>query len=130
MALNRKNKPAGYKKLNGGGWISKHNRLAIYIRDGFCCMYCGRDLRRADASGLTLDHLVCRVNGGSDDSTNLITACRSCNSQRQDKAWRQYATGGAIERIRRHVRRKLNVLLAKSIIAGTAGDPRVESLRY
>lgn len=26
-------------------WIRKERRLAIYIRDSFCCQYCGRDLR-------------------------------------------------------------------------------------
>lgn len=41
-----------------------------------------------------LDHLVPRVQGGTDAATNLVTACRSCNSARKEmsvKGWSAYA---------------------------------------
>jgi 5-methylcytosine-specific restriction endonuclease McrA len=100
-------------------WCAKPTRLAIYIRDGFACQYCGRNLRDADPRELTLDHLKCREHGGSNDPKNLILACLKCNSSRSDRVkWYDYATGGAVERIRKTVRRKLNRELAKALIAG------------
>lgn len=102
-------------------------RLAIYIRDGFSCAYCGRDLRGAPRDEITLDHLACRVNGANHHERNLVTACRRCNSGRAAKPWREYATAGAAERIARLIRRKLNADLAKAIIDGRT--PRAEAER-
>lgn len=48
------------------------------------CCYCG--IR----SDLSADHLIPRMKGGTDDSDNLVWACRSCNSSKQGKdmvAW-------------------------------------------
>ena len=109
---------------NGGSkWIRKDKRLAIYLRDGFCCAYCGKDLHGAAPFDVTLDHLNAKHSAGNHNEANLVTACRSCNSSRQDKPWRQYATGGAIKRICRLRRRKLKRyrVLAKAIIAGQTG---------
>lgn len=116
--------------LSGGSWITPARRLAIYLRDGFACAYCGVDMHGFDPFNVTLDHLECRSGGESDHGEhNLVTSCRKCNSARQDKPWRQYATGGAIARIQNLRRRKLNMALARAIINGTAGDPRVEARR-
>jgi 5-methylcytosine-specific restriction endonuclease McrA len=101
---------------NGSKWIKPCVRLAIYIRDDFTCNYCGRHLKDAPAADVTLDHIKPRSKGGDDNPRNLITACRSCNSARQNKAVKDYAPGGAIDRIKRQIRRKLNIELAKSII--------------
>lgn len=115
-------------------WITKEKRLAIYIRDEFTCCYCGKNMKNDDPNFVTLDHLVPRNplvahgNGGN-EATNLITACKSCNSSRQDKPWMDYATGGARDRIETRRNQPLNVPLAKALIAGTAGDAEVEALR-
>jgi 5-methylcytosine-specific restriction endonuclease McrA len=114
---------------NGSKWIRPEKRLAIYIRDGFSCAYCGRDLRNAAPEEVNLDHLLPRSAGGGNEATNLITACRSCNCSRQDKPWADYATGGAIDRIEQLRRAPLNLPLAKAIIADEAGDPDVEAQR-
>lgn len=48
------------------------------------CYYCG------SRSHLAVDHLIPRIRGGSDDSDNLVWACRACNSSKQGKdlmAW-------------------------------------------
>ena len=58
-------------------WITKNRRLAIYKRDGFACVYC-----TSRAQALSLDHLRARYKGGGHDTTNLVTACISCNSRR------------------------------------------------
>lgn len=114
---------------NGSKWIRKEKRLALYIRDGFACAYCGRDLRSAEPDEVTLDHLLPRQAGGSNEASNIITACRPCNSSRQDRPWIDYATGGARDRIEQLRHAPLNLRLAKAILDGTAGDPRVEALR-
>lgn len=64
-------------------WIEKSKRLAIYRRDGMACVYCGSAIE--DGVTLTLDHLICRDNGGSHAHTNLVTCCHKCNSVRGDR---------------------------------------------
>jgi 5-methylcytosine-specific restriction endonuclease McrA len=112
-------KPNG-KRLNGkgGGWINPTLRLAIYLRDGFLCAYCGRDLHDANPREVTLDHLTPQCEGGSHEPRNLVTACLSCNSRRQHTRWTKYAPAGAVERITRNRRRVPNVKLARAIRSG------------
>lgn len=122
---------ANGKRLNGkgSGWCPKRVRLAIYIRDKFRCQYCGRDLRNANPREVTLDHLKPQCKGGSHEPSNLITACLSCNSRRQHTPWRRYATGGAVERIKRVIRRPLNIALARAILRGTASRAELRHAR-
>lgn len=115
-------------------WITKEKRLAIYIRDNFTCCYCGSSLKSADPNLVTLDHLVPRNvkvshGGGGNEATNLVTACKSCNSSRQDKEWTSFAPGGAYDRIMTLRYQSLNMPLAKALIAGTCGDAETEALR-
>jgi 5-methylcytosine-specific restriction endonuclease McrA len=112
-----------------GTWIRAEKRLAIYIRDGFACGYCGKSLKNAEPFDVTLDHLVPRVSGGSNNAYNLVTACRACNCSRQDKPWFDYATGGARDRIEQLRNSPLNIKLAKALIADKAGNPDVEDKR-
>ena len=72
-----------------GSWIRQEKRQAIYSRDGFTCAYCGADLSERGEE-LTLDHVTARANGGHNDATNLVTACRSCNSSKQDMGLRRF----------------------------------------
>lgn len=55
---------------------------AIKARDGHRCVHC---TATAESSGahLQLDHLVPRSLGGLDVESNLVTACRPCNSSRK-----------------------------------------------
>jgi 5-methylcytosine-specific restriction endonuclease McrA len=110
------------KAGQGSKWIRPEKRLAIYLRDDMCCAYCGTNLKNAKPEEIGLDHLVCSSEGGSNEPSNLVTACRKCNSSRGVQPWREFATGGAVARIKNIVRRKLNVELAKAIIAGETGD--------
>lgn len=61
-----------------GGWIRPTTRLAIYLRDDVCCVWCGADYYSGRA--FTLDHLHPREHEGSNDWGNLVTACWQCNS--------------------------------------------------
>lgn len=112
-----------------GRWIRVEKRLSIYLRDSFRCLYCGTDLRHAAPADITLDHLLPRSAGGSNDATNLVTACRSCNSSRGDRPWVDYATGGARDRIEQLRREPLNIKLAKALIQDRAGDDALEGAR-
>lgn len=50
------------------------------------CFYCGSKLN------LAIDHLIPRIRRGSDESDNLIWACRKCNSSKQGRdmlSWMQ-----------------------------------------
>ena len=51
-------------------------RQNIFKRDAFTCQYCGSE------KDLTLDHLVPRSKGGKSIWTNLVTACKRCNSKK------------------------------------------------
>lgn len=107
-----------------GRWIRADKRLAIYLRDSFCCLYCGCDLHGADPRDVTLDHLVARVDGGTNDESNLVTACRECNCSRQDKPVSRFASPEARKHIRRNTRRSLRRyrVLARAILADECGS--------
>lgn len=49
-------------------------RQNIFKRDKFCCQYCGKN------RDLTLDHVVPKARGGKSAWTNLVTACKRCNT--------------------------------------------------
>lgn len=75
---------------NGQGmkWITHKRRLAIYLRDGLACAYCGATVE--DGAQLTLDHGRPRDHGGSNKETNLVTACARCNSVRGTRPWKVF----------------------------------------
>jgi hypothetical protein len=101
-------------------WITPVRRRAIYLRDGFTCQYCGRDLHGAEPREVTLDHLVAQSHTDKPDhsSSNLITACRKCNCGRADRIWYKFAPAGAVARIQRTRRRKPNLKLARALMNG------------
>jgi hypothetical protein len=61
--------------------ISKEDRIAVYARDHFRCVWCGK------SEPLTLDHVVPWSNGGSDSINNLRTLCGPCNERRSNFAY-------------------------------------------
>lgn len=73
----------------GSKWIRREKRLAIYMRDGLACCYCGAGIE--DDTKLTLDHLTAHSHGGSNGETNLVTACHRCNSSRGNRDWKEFA---------------------------------------
>ena len=59
--------------------LNKPNRNRIYKRDGYECVYCG------SKKHLTLDHVLPKSRGGSNEWTNLVTCCSKCNRQKDNK---------------------------------------------
>jgi CRISPR/Cas system Type II protein with McrA/HNH and RuvC-like nuclease domain len=57
----------------------KMNRHRIFKRDNHQCVYCGS---RRD---LTLDHVIPKSRGGSNDWMNLVTSCSKCNVKKADR---------------------------------------------
>lgn len=52
------------------------SRENVFKRDGFKCQYCGTNKE------LTIDHLVPKAKGGKTSWSNLVTACKRCNSKK------------------------------------------------
>jgi hypothetical protein len=114
------------KRNQGSKWIRKDKRLAIYLRDGLSCVYCGRTMEQGDAQ-LTLDHVTPVELGGSNRARNLVTCCMGCNCSKQDKPVREFVayldaqgadTQGLAKRVRKHTRRSIKRWrrIAKDII--------------
>lgn len=57
--------------------VSKRVRFEVLRRDRHMCRYCGSS---APDVVLVIDHVAPVALGGSDDPSNLVTACRECNS--------------------------------------------------
>jgi len=58
----------------------------LFARDRDRCQYCGRsatDLKPRE--GLTRDHLVPLSRGGTNDWSNVVTACGSCNTRKANR---------------------------------------------
>lgn len=115
----------------GGKWIRQDKRLAIYLRDGLACVYCGT-VMEVESFQLTLDHVLSQEMGGGNDEGNLVTACKYCNSAKQSKSVQAFLaylarkglnTTDVQRRIRNHTRRSLTKYraMAKQIIAARCG---------
>ncbi|MEM7784953.1 MAG: HNH endonuclease, partial [Planctomycetota bacterium] len=50
------------------------------------CVYCGRNSNR-----ITKDHVIPRSQGGSDQASNIVQACPSCNQAKGNRTPQQWA---------------------------------------
>lgn len=57
--------------------VSKRLRFEILRRDNYTCRYCGA---KAPDVPLRVDHVIPEALGGTDEPSNLVTACEPCNS--------------------------------------------------
>jgi hypothetical protein len=60
-------------------------RKIVFERDGYTCVYCFQYGGKLEA-----DHITPLSRGGSNDLSNLVTACRRCNRQKRDKTVREF----------------------------------------
>lgn len=116
---------------HGQKWIRNEKRLAIYLRDGLACAYCGATVE--NGAVLTLDHLRPHSKNGTNNATNLVTCCKKCNSSRGNRSLRgfcravaQYVNHGiTAKKVEQYVkncaRRALPLDEAKSLINRQGG---------
>lgn len=94
----------------GMNWIRQDKRLAIYLRDGCACVWCGATVE--SGAKLTLDHIVVHSKTADNSETNLVTACHRCNTSRGVRSAGKFAVaiaaylnhGITAEQILKHVR--------------------------
>lgn len=62
-------------------WVWRDARMRILDRDK-CCVYCGdTSLTLRTAS---IDHLIPKAKGGTNDDSNLALSCKKCNTDKED----------------------------------------------
>jgi hypothetical protein len=59
--------------------LSAHDRQAVAERARYCCEYCQSQLKFS-ADSFSVEHIVPRSRGGSDDLSNLALACQRCSN--------------------------------------------------
>ncbi len=69
----------GHHRLPAGPHFVGLNKYRLFARDRHVCGYCGR---HCDERELTIEHIRPVSRGGRHDWTNVVTACRSCNSRK------------------------------------------------
>lgn len=57
-------------------------RVLILERDNYKCSYCMKELNRDE---FYIDHVFPRSKGGHNFRSNLLTACKSCNTKKNDQ---------------------------------------------
>ena len=58
----------------------------LFARDRYACQYCRRPSHELKPrESLTRDHLVPLSRGGTNEWTNVVTACSSCNTRKSNK---------------------------------------------
>lgn len=65
----------------------------VFERDGGKCHYCGC------GHSITFDHIVPKSKGGSNSESNLVCACRPCNSSKGTKDYDEFKEWLQAERI-------------------------------
>lgn len=73
--------PASKRRARTPRKVTLKLRWSILRRDGFRCVYCGADGATAK---LHVDHVVPVSAGGTNEDTNLVTACEACNLGKAD----------------------------------------------
>lgn len=61
------------------GFRAHPKRKMIYKRDHYTCQYCG------SIKDLTIDHVIPKSKGGTNNWDNLVTCCRKCNLKKGNK---------------------------------------------
>jgi 5-methylcytosine-specific restriction endonuclease McrA len=54
------------------------NRRTVFARDEYRCQYCG-------AAAENIDHVLPRSRGGRHEWSNVVAACRRCNSRKENR---------------------------------------------
>lgn len=108
--------------------LSKRLRFEVFKRDGFRCVYCGATPIQKT---LHVDHVDPVAKGGSNDPSNLVTACGDCNMGKSAVPLDSKALKSTIateadkdhaEQIREYLAIQREVAKAKSEVVKTVAD--------
>lgn len=90
----------GYKTNYKGALATGSNRPPLFVwrelreivfeRDDYTCQYCGVTNAR-----LECDHIIPVSRGGSNELSNLTTACKKCNQSKHNKTPDEWTRGEA-----------------------------------
>jgi len=69
----------GEFKRNYGLAVPPLTNRELFHRDHHLCMYCGRSSRHSE---LTRDHVIPLSQGGRNHWSNVVTACKRCNTHK------------------------------------------------
>lgn len=76
------------QKLTVGGAYGAADIVTILLNQKGRCWWCKR---RLDKAGYEIDHRVALARGGSNDPSNLVAACPSCNRKKHTKTPQEFA---------------------------------------
>ena len=82
--------------------IPKHEKIKVFSRDKWRCLRC-RSKKK-----LTVDHILPKAHGGSDDIDNLQTLCRYCNEQKGKNSVKDYRNSKALPAMDMGMKCKMN----------------------
>lgn len=72
-----------------GCYYQPVNRLLVYARDGYMCVYCGVDVvvsRHYQENQATIDHMIPLCEKGAHSYSNVVTCCQRCNINKGTKS--------------------------------------------
>ena len=75
--------------MKGKAMIDANERLAIYLRDDFACLWCRREI--LGESRLTVDSLERTPKDDVDPNGELFTVCGTCVKWRSSRSGREFA---------------------------------------
>ena len=78
IAIKRSNKYYSNKRI-----IPPLTNRELFLRDAHLCMYCGSEFSERL---LTRDHVLPLSKGGKDKWSNVVTACKHCNTRKGNKS--------------------------------------------
>jgi 5-methylcytosine-specific restriction endonuclease McrA len=78
--------------IKGHGFNPKQRTIALnnktlFGRDCHICAYCGGHF--SGQGSLSRDHIIPKSKGGSDTWTNVVTACKKCNTHKGSKSLKE-----------------------------------------
>lgn len=73
-----------HKRRASSGEYTKESLESRYAMFGNRCAYCNQD------TDLSIDHVIPLSRGGTNWPANIRPACKSCNSRKSNKPWREF----------------------------------------